>query len=155
MWVLTEYAKQYGVQSTTRYRKNGTSKKASANRVPAVQRQRSGAKGGRAARRAARLKRQEEGHRRNFTTQPEAEGQSPYQSPLSATQDHWSTYSYSPTTPSEDQFIRAAYSLPHRSHYEYHRDRDMKFESEVCPEDEQLRQMLSQSEELLGHGDQL
>lgn len=31
----------------------------------------------------------------------------------------------------------------------------MKFESEVCPEDEQLRQMLSQSEELLGHGDQL
>ena len=47
---------QNGVQSTTRYRKNGSSKRHSPQRVPALQRQKSGAKGGRAARRIAKMK---------------------------------------------------------------------------------------------------
>lgn len=60
VWILTADAVRHGVQSTTRYRKNGSNKKANRARVPAPLRQRSGAKGGRAARRAARLRREEQ-----------------------------------------------------------------------------------------------
>lgn len=55
-WALTEEAIKNGVQSTTRYRKPG-SKKTPKSENPAPQRQRSGAKGGRAARKFARNKR--------------------------------------------------------------------------------------------------
>ncbi|KIX08199.1 uncharacterized protein Z518_02855 [Rhinocladiella mackenziei CBS 650.93] len=58
-WILTKDAVKNGVQSTTRYRKTGGAKRSLASQVPAIQRQRSGAKGGRAARRAARQRRQE------------------------------------------------------------------------------------------------
>ncbi|KAK5552353.1 hypothetical protein LTR46_009683 [Exophiala xenobiotica] len=58
VWVLTEDAVKNGVQSTTRYRKTGGGKRMG-QRAPAIQRQRSGAKGGRAASRAARQRRQE------------------------------------------------------------------------------------------------
>lgn len=59
MWILTEDAIKNGVQSTTRYRKIGGGKRGPGHRVPAIQRQRSGAKGGRAASRAARQRRQD------------------------------------------------------------------------------------------------
>lgn len=59
VWVLTEDAIQNGVQSTTRYRKSGGGKRP-LTRTPALQRQRSGARGGRAARRSARYRRQEQ-----------------------------------------------------------------------------------------------
>ncbi|PYH40884.1 uncharacterized protein BP01DRAFT_419103 [Aspergillus saccharolyticus JOP 1030-1] len=47
-WRLTEEAVKYGVQSTTRYRKQASNKKTSSADPPAPQRQRSGAKGGKA-----------------------------------------------------------------------------------------------------------
>ena len=50
----------HGVQSTTRYRKTGGARKAGLGGSPDYRRQRSGAKGGRAARRAARLRRLEQ-----------------------------------------------------------------------------------------------
>ncbi|KAL6253084.1 hypothetical protein RBB50_000804 [Rhinocladiella similis] len=59
IWILTDDAIKNGVQSTTRYRKAGGGKRHNGHRAPAVQRQRSGAKGGRAASRAARQRRQE------------------------------------------------------------------------------------------------
>ncbi|KAL1956745.1 hypothetical protein VTO42DRAFT_6895 [Malbranchea cinnamomea] len=55
VWALTEEAIRNGVQSTTRYRKQGSKKTKSEHPVP--QRQRSGAKGGRAAKRSARVRR--------------------------------------------------------------------------------------------------
>jgi hypothetical protein len=54
VWVLTDEAIRNGVQSTTRYRKNGTAKTTSRGRKPAISRQQAGARGGRAARNAAR-----------------------------------------------------------------------------------------------------
>ncbi|KIY02289.1 uncharacterized protein Z520_02427 [Fonsecaea multimorphosa CBS 102226] len=59
VWILTDEAIKNGVQSTTRYRKTGAGKKTMAGRIPAIQRQRAGAKGGRAARHAAKRKYQE------------------------------------------------------------------------------------------------
>lgn len=60
-WVLTQKAIEKGVQSTTRYRKQGTTRKAGRSENPAPQRQRSGAKGGKAAKKAAKLRRVELG----------------------------------------------------------------------------------------------
>ncbi|EEQ86600.2 forkhead domain-containing protein [Blastomyces dermatitidis ER-3] len=57
VWVLTKEALQNGVQSTTRYRKLGTHKKSSKSEHPAPQRQSSGAKGGKAAKRNAKMRR--------------------------------------------------------------------------------------------------
>ncbi|EAS33546.2 uncharacterized protein CIMG_04570 [Coccidioides immitis RS] len=57
VWVLTERAIKHGVQSTTRYRKPGIHKKTTKSEQPAPQRQRSGAKGGRAAKKAAKFRR--------------------------------------------------------------------------------------------------
>ncbi|KAK2871744.1 hypothetical protein FQN49_002869 [Arthroderma sp. PD_2] len=56
-WVLTERAIRHGVQSTTRYRKPGVHKKSQKSDHPAPQRQRSGARGGRAAKKAAKYRR--------------------------------------------------------------------------------------------------
>ncbi|KAL1858698.1 hypothetical protein Plec18170_002904 [Paecilomyces lecythidis] len=57
-WKLTEDAIKCGrVESTTRYRKQGSHKKSMKSDHPAPQRQRSGAKGGRAAKISARRKR--------------------------------------------------------------------------------------------------
>lgn len=139
MWVLTEHAKKYGVQSTTRYRKTGAAKKGAPNRTPAIQRQRSGAKGGKAARRAARLKRQG------------AQNASPYAnsrcSMPSTPQDEWSSYTYSPVTPSESPFT---YALPHRSHFGYDQGDEDKFSTNAFLEDdEHLRQILQQPEPTL------
>ena len=146
--MLTEHAIKHGVQSTTRYRKTGTCKKAVSNRIPAIQRQRSGAKGGRAARRAARLKRQEEGQGRARTVLGEGETPTSFghsRSPLSIAQDQWSSYSCSPTTPAEDQFLSTTYSLPHLSYYEYDQEVESKQDTVAIPyEDEHLRQMLSE-----------
>ncbi|PYI26941.1 hypothetical protein BP00DRAFT_318131, partial [Aspergillus indologenus CBS 114.80] len=55
-WRLTEEAVKYGVQSTTRYRKQASNKKTSSSDPPAPQRQRSGAKGGKATKIKAKLR---------------------------------------------------------------------------------------------------
>lgn len=60
VWYLSQDALQHGVQSTTRYRKGVGLRKPYLNGNPDSQRQKSGAKGGRAARRAARLRRLEQ-----------------------------------------------------------------------------------------------
>ncbi|KAL9030036.1 MAG: hypothetical protein Q9196_001793 [Gyalolechia fulgens] len=57
IWVLEPSALMEGVKSTTRYRKPGSNKKKGKGRHPAPERQRSGAKGGKAARKAAKLRR--------------------------------------------------------------------------------------------------
>ncbi len=57
IWVLEPSAVNEGVKSTTRYRKSPPNKKIGKSENPAPQRQRSGAKGGKAARKAAKLRR--------------------------------------------------------------------------------------------------
>ncbi|KAL8916399.1 MAG: hypothetical protein Q9208_008546 [Pyrenodesmia sp. 3 TL-2023] len=57
IWVLEPSALVEGVKSTTRYRKPGSNKKSAKARQPAPERQRSGAKGGKAARKAAKMRR--------------------------------------------------------------------------------------------------
>jgi hypothetical protein len=57
-WKLSEDAEKNGIQSTTRYRNHGHQKKPNRTAPPAPQRQQSGSKGGRAARIAARYRRQ-------------------------------------------------------------------------------------------------
>ena len=59
MWRLTESAIREGVKSTTRYRSKIPNKRGCRSQNPAPQRQASGAKGGQAARKAARLRRSE------------------------------------------------------------------------------------------------
>lgn len=115
MWILTDYAIKHGVQSTTRYRKTGGVKRGTSNRVPAIQRQRSGAKGGRAACRAARLRRQEQ----NVQSQPatvSSINSPPYPSTTgSATPSHYdyqSAYDYSPATPAYEQPLTSSYMFP-------------------------------------------
>ncbi|OAL39799.1 hypothetical protein AYO20_00711 [Fonsecaea nubica] len=70
VWILTAEAIENGVQSTTRYRKTGAGKKPLGGRTPAIQRQRAGAKGGRAARHAAKRKYQEQGALTDSTATP-------------------------------------------------------------------------------------
>ncbi|RMZ87675.1 hypothetical protein DV736_g5102, partial [Chaetothyriales sp. CBS 134916] len=60
VWYLTDYALRNGVQSTTRYRKNGGTRRSALHGRPNAVRARSGAKGGRAARRAARFRQKEQ-----------------------------------------------------------------------------------------------
>ncbi|MCJ1257761.1 hypothetical protein MMC24_005587 [Lignoscripta atroalba] len=57
IWVLEPSAFEKGVESTTRYRRTVPNKKIGRSDPPATQRQRSGAKGGKAARKAAKLRR--------------------------------------------------------------------------------------------------
>ncbi|SLM37727.1 Winged helix-turn-helix DNA-binding domain [Lasallia pustulata] len=57
IWVLDRSALEGGVKSTTRFRKNVPNKKVGKSEHPAPQRQRSGAKGGKAAKKAAKLRR--------------------------------------------------------------------------------------------------
>ncbi|USP76286.1 hypothetical protein yc1106_03560 [Curvularia clavata] len=57
MWRLTEQAVREGVKSTTRYRSKQPNKRSHRTQQPQPQRQASGAKGGQAARRSAKLKR--------------------------------------------------------------------------------------------------
>ncbi|KAL5343313.1 hypothetical protein BJX70DRAFT_408197 [Aspergillus crustosus] len=55
-WRLTDEAVNNGIQSTTRYRKQANYKKSAASDPPAPQRQRSGAKGGKATKITARFR---------------------------------------------------------------------------------------------------
>lgn len=55
--MLENSALTEGVKSTTRYRKHNSTKKVGKVEAPAPQRQRSGAKGGKAARKAAKMRR--------------------------------------------------------------------------------------------------
>ncbi|KIW70411.1 hypothetical protein PV04_02683 [Phialophora macrospora] len=59
VWVLTKDAIDNGVQSTTRYRKTGAGKRPLGGRMPAIQRQRAGARGGRAARNSVKRRQQD------------------------------------------------------------------------------------------------
>ncbi|KAN0069556.1 hypothetical protein V8E54_012571 [Elaphomyces granulatus] len=72
-WRLTEDARKHGIQSTTRYRKHGNHKKSIRPEHPAPQRQRSGAKGGRAAKITARFRRTN-GHERKRGRPPHRNG---------------------------------------------------------------------------------
>ncbi|KAI4244410.1 MAG: hypothetical protein LQ352_006818 [Teloschistes flavicans] len=57
IWVLEPSALHEGVKSTTRYRKSGSNKRLVKPRHPAPERQRSGARGGKAARNFAKIRR--------------------------------------------------------------------------------------------------
>lgn len=57
IWVLEESALFEGVKSTTRYRKHNANRKVGKGETPAPQRQQSGAKGGKAARKSAKMRR--------------------------------------------------------------------------------------------------
>ncbi|KAL8769142.1 MAG: hypothetical protein Q9209_004776 [Squamulea sp. 1 TL-2023] len=57
IWVLEPAALVNGVKSTTRYRKSGSNKRVAKAGQPAPERQRSGARGGKAARNAAKIRR--------------------------------------------------------------------------------------------------
>ncbi|OQV00890.1 Fork head domain-containing protein isoform 2 [Cladophialophora immunda] len=70
VWILTDEAIKNGVQSTTRYRKTGAGKKPVGGRLPAIKRQRAGAKGGRAARHAAKRKYQDQAAFTDSTATP-------------------------------------------------------------------------------------
>lgn len=56
IWVLEESALVEGVKSTTRYRKHNPNRKGGKGETPAPLRQRSGAKGGKAARKSAKMR---------------------------------------------------------------------------------------------------
>lgn len=124
IWMLTECAIQSGVQSTTRYRKAGSSKKYAPSKIPAVQRQRSGARGGRAASRAARLRKQEEIQRVTNSLHTITSVKTPptsNTSSISTAPDRWSVCDYSPLTPIDDQLFDPAHqslqSQPPLYHY--------------------------------------
>lgn len=149
MWVLTEHAIKNGVQSTTRYRKNNSSKKGAINKVPALKRQRSGARGGRATRRAARSKRNVDDLGKAGIDQLQPHTSIMLDTPdhkLSRCRDRWAVYdSYSPNTPHEDHFFDQTYNLPRSLHY-CSGEADMKHETDIFLDgDDQLRRMLSQA----------
>ncbi|KAK4987832.1 hypothetical protein LTR66_007497 [Elasticomyces elasticus] len=102
LWRLTEDAVKNGVQSTTRYRRD-PKRRAQRSGTPAPQRQRSGAKGGEATRRAAsRLKAQSRARRSIGSphTQPHRRHRQlhdPY--PLSS----WPSRAAAPPAPSQSQ----------------------------------------------------
>lgn len=73
VWVLEQSALEKGVESTTRYRKVGTNKKPGRVEPVASQRQRSGARGGKAARKSAKTRRStrpEQPHRVELVKEP-------------------------------------------------------------------------------------
>jgi hypothetical protein len=94
----------HGVQSTTRYRKTGGVKKTGVGGSPDYRRQRSGAKGGRAARRAARLRRLEQSypHWAPITTPEDAGPFNNLEHTVNYLNDYYSHYDSSPPTPSEN-----------------------------------------------------
>ena len=111
VWILTKSALHSGVQSTTRYRKSGSSKKASHQRTPAVQRQKSGAKGGQAARRAAKMR------ARQRPGRSDAQSLTPISLKDPSHEDRVTYYcktetdyftSYDPETPEDHLFVTAA-----------------------------------------------
>jgi hypothetical protein len=122
VWILTEDAVRHGVQSTTRYRKHGSNKKTNRTRTPAPLRQRSGAKGGRAARRAARLRREEQMNRQGTDSVSQSSG-CPYIYELQGADrvaqeaDHFSIAS--PLTPENEPAFAYSQSSDIGSYY-YH-----------------------------------
>lgn len=142
MWVLTDHALQHGVQSTTRFRRATGSKKAAVNKTPAIQRQQSGAKGGRAARRAAKLKKHEESQRQGrtiYASQGEATPHSFSQNPRLLARDEWSSYSYNPPTPAEEVVFSATYALPGQlcgPNHAYAQEREARKQNEGFFDDE-------------------
>ena len=104
VWFLTQEALRHGVQSTTRYRKTGGVRKTGMSGSPDFRRQRSGAKGGRAARRAARLRRLEQSHS-SWTPMMTQEDIGPFNHLVHAANylnDYSPQYDSYPPTPSEN-----------------------------------------------------
>jgi hypothetical protein len=102
VWYLTEDAAINGVQATTRYRKKDQIKRAPLSGSPDFRRQKSGAKGGRAAKRAARLRRVEQSrHGWGLDTMSDT---GTVDSPIHAASflsDHHVHHDSSPPTPTE------------------------------------------------------
>ena len=104
VWFLTREALMHGVQSTTRYRKTGGVRKTGLGGSPDYRRQRSGAKGGRAARRAARLRRLEQSHSSwtPIVTPEDAGSFNHLVHAVNYLADYPPNYDSSPPTPSEN-----------------------------------------------------
>lgn len=158
MWVLTGEAIKHGVQSTTRFRKNNTSKKSAGSKAPALQRQRSGARGGRAAKRAAQSKRTVDRVEKAESDRTEFRASHPFnfnEHRMAAYQDDWCGYSVdSPLTPEDDHYFTPSYSLPQCSQFEVRGDVETKYEANhYLNEEDQLRIILSQtdSEDVMGN----
>ena len=154
VWVLTEEAIKNGVQSTTRFRKNNknhSSKKGTGSKVAAVQRQRSGARGGRAAKRAAQMKRTEErrGNIENCQAELPAGCIFNYGEQGMATyQDDWCSYGVaSPPTPEADDFLTTPYNLPQHSRFRVGEEAEAKYEADpFLVEGDRLHAILSQTD---------
>lgn len=148
VWVLTEHAIRNGVQSTTRYRKHNPCKKGMGSKAPAIQRQRSGARGGRAARRAKLLKRSEGSGRKAPTSQPSPRNSVRFglvDEMMPARHEQWSKYSVcSPATPDTDGFLSPSFGMPVHSQYEAVENGGIKYEVDpFLDEDDQLCQMFT------------
>lgn len=149
IWGLTEDAIKHGVQSTTRYRKTGTSRK-NCGRSPAVPRQRSGAKGGIAARRSARLR-----HLRRrpdpayYASAGYSSGSTPAMLAASpqitgGAASEWSRHSYSPK--GHEQLFTPSYNPFSPTPYHHAHAMDPKLETDISyyDEDSQAAHFLTQ-----------
>ena len=135
VWILTEDAIRHGVQSTTRYRKHGSNKKTNRARIPALLRQRSGAKGGRAARRAAKLRREEQMNRRSSNPNSQSSRLQTFyglQDTDRTSQDADQFSIASPLTPQNEQVIPFPQSSDSSSFY-YHLPEFYDLNSEPLP----------------------
>jgi hypothetical protein len=137
VWILTADAIRHGVQSTTRYRKHGSNKKTNRTRTPAPLRQRSGAKGGRAARRAARLRREEQMHRQGChalqqnSTKPDFPRLRGIIDRTSQEVDHFPVAS--PLTPENEPAFAFSQSIDNNHSYYYHLPSFYDLKSELLP----------------------
>lgn len=110
------------MQSTTRYRKTVACKTGS-NRPPAIQRQRSGARGGRAARRSAKLKRRQRNtyeeskqtlSARKHDSVPHGFSVSPHPATV---RSQWLPSDYGPATPYDEDVPPLPYSYVDTAFY--------------------------------------
>lgn len=162
MWVLTEHAIKHGVQSTTRFRKNHLSKRGAVSKTSSAKRRRSGARGGRATRRAGRSKRTIDDSDKVKTNQIQPDTIVPLDSIdhiMPERRDQWANYGsyspynsyspydpYSPNTPQADHLLNFTYNLPQNPHCQMG-EADIKYEAGVFLDDEeQLRRILSQAD---------
>lgn len=156
VWGLTEDAIKHGVQSTTRYRKTGTSRK-NCGRSPALQRQKSGAKGGIAARHSARLRHL---RRRPDPAYCASAGHSSASTPvmlesspqITGAVNEWSRHSYSPN--SHEQPFTPSYNpfLPTPYHHAHALDPKLGTDISCYDEDSQAAHFLTQLSQGEGYG---
>jgi hypothetical protein len=107
MWKLTDEAIREGVKSTTRYRSKQPTKRGARSHHPLPQRQASGAKGGQAAKRSAKMRRSQRdyAHRSDPYAYRSVPGPSPYNpSNFNPCVDTSISYPLSHFTPSDADF---------------------------------------------------